>query len=127
MRKKSEDCLCGRGVYPGEGTELKLRRTRFLAERLGSPGEAELYLPDSLAAPSPDGVVCEGWGSSQREFHAFHLLHFDVEGVRCSGIFLPCRVAPQCWHSFEDKAPSCEGWTLQKVFFCLYIKCTENS
>lgn len=92
-----------------------------MAERLGSPGEAELYLPDSLAAPSPDGVVCEGWGSSQREFHAFHLLHFDVEGVRCSGVFLPCRVAPQCWHSFEDKAPSCEGWTLQKVFFFVYI------
>lgn len=57
-----------------------------------------LCLPvmDSSAAASPDGVVYPCWGSSQREFHAFHLLHFDVESVRCSDVFLPSRAAHRC-------------------------------
>lgn len=82
-----------------ERTSIKNKeKQRLLMERVGPEGRVGLYLPvvDSLAAASPDGVDCQHWHSSQREFHAFHLLHFDVESVRCSGVFLPCRVVPRC-------------------------------
>ena len=68
-----------------------------------------LYLPviDSWAAASPDAGVSVSVGiQSQREFRAFHLLHFDVESVRCCGVFLPRRVGLRRWHSFEHATPS---------------------
>lgn len=90
MRKEAD---CGEEVCVGERTSIIIKKNKILGGKcwIRSVG---LYLPviDNLAVASPDGVVCQHRHSSQREFLAFHLLHLDVENVRC--VFLPRGVEP---------------------------------
>lgn len=121
MRKEA-DWLRRRRLHRGGSTKIKKNN---ILVRVGSEGEVKLCLPalDSLAVASPDGVVCQCWHDSQREFHAFHLLHFDVETVRCLGVFLPRREVPQCTNYRTRNG----GLFKNLFFFFFYMKYTTST